>query len=399
MTASFHPTRRAVAVGASALAALPIPSFAQQFQGPIRVGGLVPLTGAGAPHGPTMMKIHRAIVEDVNRAGGIFGQKIEYFGEDDQTNPDAGVLATRKLIDVDRVSAIISVWASSVGAAMLPICWQNKVIMFGITSADSLSAMPHQGYFIRTHPDTGMQGRKLAEFAIKRKAKQVYVLAPQQPYAEPFIRAVEAACTAAGTKATSVIYDIRKTSFRTEVDQLLKAQPDVVLLGGLAPDNIIMTRDLYRAGVKAPIIGLATGVNQAVIDGAGKQVVEGLYTQVPVPALGSPGYKRVQEIAGTDQPDTYACQAFDHINLFILSVARAKAATGTAIKDTIRSVSSGSGEVVTDALAGLAILREGRPINYDGASGPCSFEPNGSLSDCEFQLQQIRDGKLVNVTL
>jgi branched-chain amino acid transport system substrate-binding protein len=63
------------------------------------------------------------VVDQVNAAGGLLGRKIEYLAEDDNTNAEAGVRAARKLIDVDKVSAIMSVWASAVGSAVLPLCW------------------------------------------------------------------------------------------------------------------------------------------------------------------------------------------------------------------------------------------------------------------------------------
>ena len=55
----------------------------------------------------------------MNTAGGLLGRKLEYLSEDDQTNAEAGVRGARKLIDVDKVSAIMSVWASAVGSAVL----------------------------------------------------------------------------------------------------------------------------------------------------------------------------------------------------------------------------------------------------------------------------------------
>ncbi len=59
----------------------------------------------------------------MNAAGGVLGRRIELLGEDDQTNPEAGVRAARKLIDVDKVSAIIGTWASAVTTAVAPLCW------------------------------------------------------------------------------------------------------------------------------------------------------------------------------------------------------------------------------------------------------------------------------------
>src|ERR1700742_2036646 len=108
-------SRRAVlqqAAGVSA-AALFAPTIGQaQTAEPIRVGGLMPLTGAGGTWGPIMAKVQQLVIDKVNAAGGIRGRKIEYYVEDDQTNPDAGVLGIRKLIDINKVCAVTGVWSS-----------------------------------------------------------------------------------------------------------------------------------------------------------------------------------------------------------------------------------------------------------------------------------------------
>jgi len=147
---------------------------------------------------------------------------------------------------------------------------------------------------------------------------------PQQPYTEPTIKAIKAVCEPAGVKVSSLIYDIRKTSFRSEVDQMAEAKPDIIFIGGYAPDITVLTRDMYRANVSIPMIGFASGITQALIDGAGKPIVEGIYTLLPVPATGSAGYENVAKITGKPQPDSYSSQAYDQVSLAILAAARAK---------------------------------------------------------------------------
>src|SRR5262245_40460484 len=131
--------RTALLTGAGAIAApfvITTPGFGQT--GPIKLAGLVSLTGSGSPFGPNNRIAHAAVVDQVNAAGGLLGRKLEYLSEDDQTNAEAGVRGARKLIDVDKVQAIMSVWASAVGSAVLPLCWENKVMMLAISAADTI---------------------------------------------------------------------------------------------------------------------------------------------------------------------------------------------------------------------------------------------------------------------
>ena len=150
---SLITRRNALLTGAGAIAApfvVTTPGFGQT--GPVRLSGLVSLTGSGSPFGPNSRLAHQAVVDQVNAAGGLLGRKLEYIAEDDQTNAEAGIRAARKLIDVDKVQAIMSVWASAVGTAVLPLCWENKVMMLAISAADSLALLPHQEEVIRREP-------------------------------------------------------------------------------------------------------------------------------------------------------------------------------------------------------------------------------------------------------
>jgi branched-chain amino acid transport system substrate-binding protein len=394
-------TRRgALLTGAAAIAApfvLSSSGFAQS--GLIKIAGLVSLTGSGSPFGPNSRMAHQAVVDEVNAAGGILGRKIEYLAEDDQTNAEAGIRAARKLIDVDKVSAIMSVWASAVGTAVLPLCWENKVMLLGISAADSLALLPHQGYFVRTQPHTELQGKEFGRFALSQNAKNLYLIMPQTPFTETTFKAIREVVEPKGVKVQSTIIDGKKTSFRSEIDEMVRANPDLFMMGGYQAENIVMAKDLFRANFKGKVMGFAYGMTPAFIDGAGKEAAEGMYACAePSPAGGSSAYARLKALVKRDTLDTYICQAYDHANLAILSMAKGKEASGTAIKDNIRRIANDDSAIKVDnAIDGLKAIAEGKEIKYAGASGPCKFSDIGNIIEVAFRTTQVKDGRLVEV--
>src|SRR4051794_8310248 len=249
-------TRRNALLGAAAIAApFVVTTSAFGQTGPIKLAGLVSLTGSGSPFGPNSRIAHQAVIDQVNAAGGLLGRKIEYLAEDDQTNAEAGVRAARKLIDVDKVAAIMSVWASAVGSAVLPLCWENKVMLLGISAADSIAALPHQGYFVRTQPHTELQGKEFGRFALTQNTKNLYLMMPQTPFTETVFKAIREIVEPKGVKVASVIFDGKKNSFRSEVDEMMRASPDLLMMGGYQAENIVMAKDLFRANYKGKIMG------------------------------------------------------------------------------------------------------------------------------------------------
>ncbi len=394
----FHLHRRtAIASGMAALAA---PAIVRAQGEPIKIATLTPLTGAGGPYGPTMAKVAGAVVAEVNAAGGVLGRKVVLVSEDDQTNPDAGVRAARKLIDVDKVSAIIGTWASAVTTAVAPLCWESKTFLCTVSGADSITQLPHQGYLIRTQPNTVLQVTRAGEFLISLGAKKTYTLVPQTPFAQRSIEILAEVTKKAGGEHASQIYDDKKTTYRTEVDQALRFKPDAIFCAGYTPDTIVLLKDLYRAGYKGKILGQAYAVNQKLIDQIGQnEVVEGVYTFAPSVAEGSTALERVKKLSGLANPDPYTSQVYDHANLVLMAMAQAKATTGTAIKDNVRKVSQGGGKTVDNAVDGIKAITAGEKVDYSGASGPCDFNDIGDILDCKFRYEQIRSGKPVLVKI
>ncbi len=392
--------RNALLTGAGAVAApfvITTPSFGQT--GPIKIAGLVSLTGSGSPFGPNNRISHQAVVDQVNAAGGLLGRKLEYLSEDDQTNAEAGVRGARKLIDVDKVQALMSVWASAVGTAVLPLCWENKVMMLAISAADTLADLPHQGYFVRTQPHTVLQGRQFAKFILAQKAKSAYLIMPQTPFTESVFKTIREEVEPKGVKITTAIIDNKKNSFRSEIDEMVRANPDIFMMGGYLAENIVMAKDLFRANFKGKVMGFAYGIVPAFIDGAGKEAAEGIYSIAdPSPAFDSSAYTKLKALVKKDQLDTFQCQAYDHANLAILSMAKGKDASGTGIRDNIRKISNNDSAMKVDsALDGLKAIADGKEIKYSGASGPCKFADNGNIIEVAFRTAQVKDGKIVQI--
>lgn len=393
--------RRTLLGGAASLAVLAtLPRLASAQSAPIRIGTLTPLTGAGGPYGPTMVKVVRAVVDEVNAAGGVLGRKVELISEDDQTSPEAGVRAARKLIDVDKVCAILGTWASSVTTAVAPLCWESKTFLATTSGADSITALPHQGYLIRTQPTTKLQGRKFGEFALAQGAKRIFFLSPQTPFTQSQFDAITAAAKAAGATTGILIYDDKKPSYRTEVDEALRFKPDAIILGGYTPDTAVMLKDLFRAGYEGTKIAFGYSVNQKLVESVPADVVDKTFMISPSPAEGSGAYNRVVKLIGGATPDPYTTQIYDHINLVLLAIAFAGDASGTAIRDNVRKISQAlGGAKIDNAIDGLKAIAAKQPVDYDGASGPCDFTDIGDISDSKFRYEQVQGGKITLVKI
>ena len=393
-TETSRISRRALLTGAAALtAAAAVPARAQTP--PIKLGTLTPLTGAGGSYGPSMRKSMSWVVEQVNGAGGVLGRRVELVSEDDQTNPDAGVRAARKLIDVDKVAAIMGTWASSVTTAVAPLCWESKTFLTTVSGSDTITQLPHQGYLVRTQPNTHLQVAKLSAFLLQIGVKRVFILSAQTPFAEPTHKLLAETLPKGGAQvAGQVIYDKDKTTFRSEIDQALRANPDMIYLNGYTPDLTVLMKDLFKAGYSGQRVAQGYAANPKLLASLPTEVTDGIYVISPSPSIDSAAYKRLATALGVEEVDPYSAQCHDHASLVCLAIAKAREATGTAIRDNIRKISQGPGAKVDNAVDGLKLLAQGKEINYEGASGPCDFTETGDIIDTKFRYEQAEKGKL-----
>ncbi|MBM3521545.1 MAG: ABC transporter substrate-binding protein, partial [Alphaproteobacteria bacterium] len=242
---------------------------------------------------------------------------------------------------------------------------------------------------------TTLQSQKLVEYMLGNNAKRVFMMMGQTPFTQSTFDNIAKGLAAKGATSDRMIYDDKKPSLRSEVDQALRFNPDTIFAGGYTPDVAVLLKDLYRAGYKGKIFGMAYAVNQKLVDSVGQNdIVEGVFTQAPSTAEGGTGHKRLVELLKVADPDPYTCQVYDHMNLICMAIAQAKTASGEAIKNAVRQVSQGGGTRVDNAVDGIKAIAAGQKVDYDGASGPCDFTEIGDIIDCKFRYEQIKGGKI-----
>ena len=133
----------------------------------IKVGALVPLTGAIAPYGPPILDGAKLAVEQINAAGGVLGKKLELVIRDTGSSPDVGRDAAKKLIEIDRVPAIIGAYSSGVTLAVSSVTIPSDVVLVSPVSVSAaIAALNDNDYVFCTIVSNEVQGRVLARLAL-----------------------------------------------------------------------------------------------------------------------------------------------------------------------------------------------------------------------------------------
>src|SRR6478609_10391727 len=146
--------KAAVAVlGASLLAAS---AYAQDT---IKIGVSQPLTGAFAASGNYVTQGARIAEEEINKAGGVLGKKIQLIVEDNKSNPTEAVATAEKLIVKDKVTVMMGAWSSTLTLAVMPKLEEYKVPMLVETSSSGKITTSGNPYIFRISPTSEMEAR------------------------------------------------------------------------------------------------------------------------------------------------------------------------------------------------------------------------------------------------
>src|SRR5438552_5888673 len=150
-----------VVLAAAALGGLFAPTKAH-----LRIGTLLSLTGGLALFGPGDTKGANLAVEEINKAGGVLGQPIEIFNEDDQTDSVAAQAAATKLITQNHVNAIVGAQFSGGSLASIKTAGDNGVVMVSpsATSVKLSDLSVTGGWFFRTISSDRLQGSVAADY-------------------------------------------------------------------------------------------------------------------------------------------------------------------------------------------------------------------------------------------
>ncbi|MHC5595809.1 MAG: ABC transporter substrate-binding protein [Nostoc sp.] len=362
----------------------------------LKIGSLLPSTGDLASVGQQMLGSVPLLVDTVNACGGVNGEPVTLVQVDDQTDPRAGAAGMTKLATLDKVAGVVGSFASSVSSAAVSIATPNKVMLVSPGSTSPIFTEKAQkgdfkGFWARTAPPDTYQALALAQLARKKGFKRVSTVVINNDYGVGFEKAfVQTFEKLGGTiinKDKPVRYDPKASTFDTEAAAAFAGKPDAVLAVLYAETGSPLLKAAYQQGVtKGVQILLTDGVksptfpDQVGKGSDGKYILTGAIGTVP----GSNGkaleaFNKLWKDKKGGAPGEYAPQAWDAAALLTLAAQAAKENTGVGIASKIREVADDPGTEVTDVCEGLKLLKDGKKINYQGASGNVDIDANGDV--------------------
>lgn len=397
------PTATATAAGSPAATPAGSPTAA----GALKIGMLVPFTGALSDFGEPFNNAAKLAVKEINAAGGVLGQPVVLVSGDSATEPVKGQEEARRLIDVEGVSAIVGAAASGV---TLPVAESvtipSQIVQISPASTSpALTAVDDNDFLYRTTISDAAQGVILGKLAYEilgfTSACTMYVNnAYGQGLSEQFSETFE---ELGGTVTAQVSHATEEqVSYASELNRCVEGNPEVLAAISYPEHGRVYVKEALEQGLVDQFIFCdGTKSDQQFAD-LGWDNFEGMYGTAPgaLEAAAGTAFTAAYEAEyGEKPPLPFMRESYDAVYVIALAAEKAGSTDSTAIRDAIRDIANPPGEVVNPGPDGfgdaLALIADGTDIDYQGAAGPIDFDPNGDVLQGAIEIWEITGGKIV----
>lgn len=257
------------AVALALVASLSAVGCGTQASESYKVGALFAVTGNNSPLGTPEKETALMLAEQINAKGGINGHKLEVVVYDTESDETKAVTLAKKLIEQDKVLAIIG--PSSTGESMALIDTVEKAQIPLISAAASAQIVqPIKKWVFKTPQSDALAATELFDYLKAKGLTNVALLASSGGFGTTGKAALEAAAPQAGIKfVASESFGDKDTDMTVQLTKIKATDAKALIVWGTNPGPALIAKNAKQLGMTLPIFNSHGIANQAFLDLAG----------------------------------------------------------------------------------------------------------------------------------
>jgi len=327
----------------------------------IKIGFMGALTGNEASYGIETLKGMKMAAEDLNKAGGVLGKKIEIVESDHGSKQTEAASVVQKMISKDRVVAIVGDPTTGKTKLAAPICQQNKVVLLS-AGAVGPGVVEFGDYIFRDTLLDAVAAPAVTKYLVNELGwkKVAIVTSTNNDYSVGLTKIFEAALAANNAQIVDreSIQD-GDQDFSAQVTRIKQAKPDGIIFTGYYTEGGLFMKEVRKQGLDLKMAG-GDGLLSPVLWKLGGDAVEGsmVYTGFAAdPENAAPQtkefIKKYQAANDNKLPDMFSAQGYDAVMLLAKAMKEANSTDPSKFKDALAKTK-----------------------DYPGVSGTLTFLPN-----------------------
>jgi urea transport system substrate-binding protein len=249
---------------------------AAQAQEGVKLGLLHSLSGTIAIAEASLVDAEKMAIDEINAAGGVMGRKIEAVVEDGASENSVFAEKARKLLERDKVAAIVGCYTSASRKAVLPALSRAKGLLFYPTYYEGQEQDKHVVY---TSQEATQSVVAAVEWLVREKGKTIFLVGSDYIYPRTCNKIAKPTIAKLGGKVMGEEYaPLGHTEFSSIINKIKAAKPDCIYSTVVGGSNVAFYKQLRAAGLDGTKQTLlSTVVSENEIEGIGKDNAVGYY--------------------------------------------------------------------------------------------------------------------------
>ena len=246
-------SRRIILAAGAAIMMTALPANAQDA---IKVGMSGPFSGGLSLLGQSVRDGVEVAFAEINEQGGVGGRKLQFIAEDDGYEPMRTIASARKLVEQDKVVALLAVTGTAPSAALLPFVTESKTpMLFPYAFSHSLTTPVKRDVFT-TLPEVRVQMVVLANYILKElKQTKVAAIYQNDDFGQDAVAGLDERFGRDKIPLTKLPFDRGTTNFSGVVAQAKAAGVEHVVFLGIPKDAALVMREANNLGWKPQFSG------------------------------------------------------------------------------------------------------------------------------------------------
>ncbi len=307
-----------------------------QAKEPYRIGAVLSITGFAGAFGTGQKESIDSLVDTVNKSGGINGTKVELFIEDDQSQPTNANIAVSKLINDNKVHAVLGSTLTNSCMAIIPTIEKAEVPNISYGAGYEIARPTKKWVFQNGPTDEGLAPEMIKFGAKVLKGKKAAIIYSTDASGQMGGRKLKEIAPQYGLQIVDVEeFGPADTNMVPQLTKINRSKPDVLFVYSTSQGAGIVAKNAKQLGMKVPIVG-SHGIPMPRFLQVAGDAAEGwiLFTQkatigTKVPSS-DPWRKRFDEfvrITHAKYPnsvcDTFAANAYDSVGILLEAFRKA----------------------------------------------------------------------------
>ena len=219
----------------------------------IKIGALFAVTGPAAFLGEPERNTAQMVVDEINKAGGVKGRKLELIIYDTAGNATKAVQLATKLIKNDKVAAIIGPSTTGESMAVIPVAEKEQVPLISCAAGIKITEPVKKWVFKTAQNDTLAVGR-IFEYLQKNKQNKIAILTVSDGFGASGREQLKAQASKYGiTIVSDDTYGPKDTDMTAQLTKIRTSQAQVIICWGTNPGPALVAKNIKQLGIKLPV--------------------------------------------------------------------------------------------------------------------------------------------------